>query len=114
MKKQLDFLVQYEVEFQGWQRRSSGKFTIFIWFFCASVDVGKTVKITLPSPPPRGGYVTKCYHAMSVRLFLVFFKIIISIMKSYPLTYFKVVFIYHIGVLRPLYINLNFLKKIIF
>ena len=25
MKKQLDFLVQYEVEFQGWQRRSSGK-----------------------------------------------------------------------------------------
>eukprot|EP00493_Phyllostaurus_siculus_P004662 UN04683 len=28
MKKQLDFLVQYEVEFQGWQRRSSGKFTI--------------------------------------------------------------------------------------
>ena len=28
MKKQLDFLVQYEVEFQGWQRRSNGKFTI--------------------------------------------------------------------------------------
>ena len=28
MKKQLDFLVQYEEEFQGWQRRSSGKFTI--------------------------------------------------------------------------------------
>ena len=26
MKKQLDFLEQYEVEFQGWQRRSSGKF----------------------------------------------------------------------------------------
>eukprot|EP00493_Phyllostaurus_siculus_P023022 UN23356 len=32
MKKQLDFLVQYEVEFQGWQRRSSGKFTFAIWF----------------------------------------------------------------------------------
>ena len=28
MRKQLDFLVQYEEEFQGWQRRSSGKFTI--------------------------------------------------------------------------------------
>ena len=28
MKKQLDFLLQYEVEFQGRQRRSSGKFTI--------------------------------------------------------------------------------------
>ena len=28
MKKQLDFLVQYEEELQGWQRRSSGKFTI--------------------------------------------------------------------------------------
>ena len=27
MKKQSNFLVQYEVEFQGWQRRSSGKFT---------------------------------------------------------------------------------------
>ena len=33
MKKQLDFLVQYEVEFQGWQRRSSGKFTIWRWLF---------------------------------------------------------------------------------
>ena len=33
MKKQLDFLVQYEVEFQGWQRRSSGKFTICYLFF---------------------------------------------------------------------------------
>ena len=64
--------------------------------------------------PPGGGYVTKCYHAMSVRLFLVFFKIIISIMKSYPLTYFKGGFICHIGVLRPLYTTLNFLKKIIF
>ena len=41
MKKQLNFLVQYEVEFQGWKRRSSGKFNIFIWFFCASVDVGR-------------------------------------------------------------------------
>ncbi len=28
MRKQLDFVVRYEEEFQGWQRRSSGKFTI--------------------------------------------------------------------------------------
>ena len=28
-------------EFQGWQRRSSGKFTIFICFFYASVDIGR-------------------------------------------------------------------------
>ena len=28
MKKQLDFMVHYEVELQGWQRCSSGKFTI--------------------------------------------------------------------------------------
>ena len=33
MKKQLDFLVQYEVELQGWQRRSSGKFTICYLIF---------------------------------------------------------------------------------
>ena len=33
MKKQLDFLMQYEEEFQGWQRRSSGKFTICYLFF---------------------------------------------------------------------------------
>ena len=28
MKEQLDSMVQYEVEFQGWQKRSSEKYTI--------------------------------------------------------------------------------------
>ena len=52
----LDFLAQYEVygylkkwwciwykNLQGWERRSSGKFTILLvfHFFCASVDIGR-------------------------------------------------------------------------
>eukprot|EP00493_Phyllostaurus_siculus_P020593 UN20918 len=39
-------------EFQGWQRRSSGKFTMCIWFFCASVDVGRFLKNTLQALDP--------------------------------------------------------------
>ena len=34
-----------------------------------------------------------------------------TVMKSYLLTYFKVGFICHIDVLRPLYIDSNLLKK---
>ena len=45
MKKQLDFLVQYEVEFQGWQRRSSGKFTICYLVFLRKCAQASTLGV---------------------------------------------------------------------
>ena len=52
MKKQLDFLVQYEVEFQGWQSRSSEKFTICYLVFLRKCRRWAFFKNTLQALDP--------------------------------------------------------------
>ena len=60
MKKRLDFLVRYKVEFQGWQRRSSGKFTIcylvflrkrWRWAFLNTLPWRGFIEPAVASPP---------------------------------------------------------------